>query len=91
MGPRSNPLWEFHSLAFWWATWTLADTYLLPFTPLSEIAVVWICLVIAGVARLAACISSNHRYTERIDGADLDPPPPPKRSADNLDVIIDAV
>jgi hypothetical protein len=91
MGPRSNPLWEFWSLAIWWATWSLADTYLLPLTPLSEIAVVWICVVVAGIARLAACIGTSHRYTERIDGADPDPPQPPKRPVDNLDVVVDAV
>ena len=26
-------------LSLWWATWTLADTYLIPFTPVSELVV----------------------------------------------------
>ena len=80
MGPRSNPFWEFWSLAFWWAAWSLADTYLLPLTPLSEVAVLWICIIIAGTVRLAECVERcPRRYTERIQEVDPDPPPPPPR------------
>ena len=92
MGPRSSSLWEFWSLAFWWATWSLADTYLLPLTPLTEIAVIWICIVVAGIVRLVACCDHPRRYTERIQEADPDPPPPPKRVEPSIDdVIVDAV
>ena len=32
-------------LAVWWSIWTLADTYLIPFTPWSEIAVLVLVVV----------------------------------------------
>lgn len=90
MGPRSNPFWEFWSLAFWWATWSLADTYLLPITPISEIAVLWICLLCAGVVRVVKCVERPQRYTERL--ADSEPEPAQRNAKDPVaSDIIDAV
>ena len=67
MGPRSNPFWELWSLSFWWAAWSLADTYLLPLTPISEVAVLWICILIAGIVRLVGWVDGwPRRYPERI-------------------------
>ena len=43
-------MWELWTLAFWWSAWSLADTYLLPYTPASELA------VLAGCAA-ALCIA----------------------------------
>ena len=81
MGPRSNPFWELWSLSFWWAAWSLADTYLLPLTPISEVAVIWICVLVAGIVRLVDCIDRwPRRYSERIPA---DPPvTASERSAD---------
>ena len=42
--------WELWSLAFWWAAWSLADTYLLTFSPWSELSVIGICVLILFVA-----------------------------------------
>ena len=91
MGPRSNPFWEFHSLCFWWAAWSLADTYLLPLTPLSEIAVIWICVVIAGMVRIATCLSGPQRYTECSEEVASSPPPLPNRATDPGSAVVDAV
>ena len=91
MGPRGSSFWEFWSLAFWWAVWTLADTYLLPFTPISEIAVVWICLLVAGVARLIDCVGRRERYTERIEDAEPERAAQVQPSKEPVESIIDAV
>ena len=92
MGPRSSSFWEFWSLAFWWAVLSLADTYLLPLTPLSEIAVIWICIVFAGIVRLCHCIERSQSYTERLQEADPDPPAANrKRSTSAESEILDAV
>ncbi|MBE35417.1 MAG: hypothetical protein CMI16_07670 [Opitutaceae bacterium] len=53
MGPRPNPLWEFWSLGLWWAAWTLADRYLIPYTPAPELLVIVLCMAVAAVARVA--------------------------------------
>ena len=36
-------MWELWVLAFWWSTWTLADKYLIPFTPVSELVLLGVC------------------------------------------------
>ena len=36
--------WEVWVLCVWWSTWTLADTYLIPYTPTSELLVLGVCL-----------------------------------------------
>ena len=48
--------WELWILAFWWSTWTLADTYLIPYTPASECLVLLVCMVtlLIAVARQRA-------------------------------------
>lgn len=33
------------TLLWWWAIWSLADAYLLPFTPCSELAILGVCLL----------------------------------------------
>ena len=88
MGPRNSTFWEFWSLCFWWAAWSLADTYLLPITPFSEIAVLWLCIVIAGAIRLAACLGGVQRYTECLEDTEQPAPPPPAKPAN---VLVDAV
>jgi len=32
-------------LLYWWAAWTLADTYLINYTPFSELVVIGVCFV----------------------------------------------
>lgn len=45
------------TLLWWWAAWTLADTYLIPFTPVSELAVLFACAAWWGVPKLAMCLA----------------------------------
>ena len=40
MLPREDYWRELASLAVWWSLWSLADTYLLPWTPVFELATV---------------------------------------------------
>jgi hypothetical protein len=40
MLPREELWRELASLAVWWALWSLADTFLLPFTPVFELGTV---------------------------------------------------
>ena len=40
MRPREDYWRELASLAVWWSLWSLADTYLLPWTPVFELATV---------------------------------------------------
>ena len=47
---------ELASLAVWWSIWSLADTYLLPFTPVFEL------LTVSGVS-LGLLL---HRVRERV-------------------------
>lgn len=39
--------WELWSLALWWATWSLGDTYLLAYSPWAECCVLGVCVVVA--------------------------------------------
>ena len=36
-------LWELWILCFWWSSWTLADQYLIPFHPWSELIGLALC------------------------------------------------
>lgn len=40
MTPRESLWRELASLAVWWSFWSLADTYLLPYTPFFELSTV---------------------------------------------------
>lgn len=40
-----EPKQEALTLCVWWAVWSLADTYLLPHTPFSELAVLSVCVL----------------------------------------------
>ena len=40
MRPRDEVFRELASLAVWWALWSLADIYLLPWTPVFELGTV---------------------------------------------------
>jgi|SaaInlV_125m_DNA_1040241.scaffolds.fasta_scaffold01055_5 hypothetical protein len=46
--------WELWSLALWWAAWSLADTFLLRFSPLAEVCVIIVCALVAVVSHLQA-------------------------------------
>ena len=37
-------LWEVWILCFWWSLWTLADHYLIPFHPWSELIGIAVCV-----------------------------------------------
>ena len=38
----------------WWATWSLADTYLLAFSPWAELCVLACCALVVAVVRVKA-------------------------------------
>jgi hypothetical protein len=42
-------------LGVWWSVWTLFDTYLIPFTPWSEIAMLGACATAAATPAIVAC------------------------------------
>lgn len=67
MGPRGNSLWEFWSLCFWWAAWSLADTYLLPFTPFAELGTLGVCFLAAWICRSRGRILASQRYAAQHD------------------------
>ena len=60
--------WELWSLAFWWAAWSLADTYLLKFSPWSELSVIGACVVVLAVAycRARKCTPKPIRYAAEL-------------------------
>ena len=87
MGPRSSTLWEFWSLSVWWALWSLADQYLLALTPIPELAILWICIVCAGIAWLARVFSGGNRYVEQQLEEELEMPSPKRIT----NVLVDAV
>lgn len=43
-------------LGVWWSLWTLFDTYLIPFSPWSELAVLAACLVAAAAPTVGGCV-----------------------------------
>ena len=85
MGPRGagnvSSFWEFWSLAFWWAAWSLADAYLLPFSPLSEITVLWLCIVVAGISRCIRSVDGQRRYAEASEEGDAEYERPARKDA----------
>jgi hypothetical protein len=46
-------------LAVWWSVWTLADCYLISFTPFSELAVLMFVLITVYSPRLYARVSKR--------------------------------
>ena len=52
-------------LAIWWAVWSLADTYLLAFSPWAELFVLASCALVVAVVRVKAmCDASCKRVPE---------------------------
>ena len=58
MGPQTaaerapHPAWELWHLALWWAAWSLADKYLIPYSPWPEALAVFACGVVAAAYRM---------------------------------------
>tara|TARA_B100000575_G_scaffold239340_3_gene201886 strand:- start:5108 stop:5305 length:198 start_codon:yes stop_codon:yes gene_type:complete len=42
-------MWEVWTLCFWWSTWSLADVYLLKYSPVPEVVALCICTAVAGI------------------------------------------
>ena len=57
-------VWELWILGFWWSTWTLADTYLIRFTPWSELLVLGVC----GSTLLLAAARAERTFDKMLDG-----------------------
>ena len=49
--------WELWSLALWWAAWSLADTYLLKFSPWAEVGVLMMCALVGIASHLQRAFS----------------------------------
>ena len=47
-------------LAVWWSVWTLADTYLIRFTPWSEVAVVLCVCAIVYLPKAKQCVAKRY-------------------------------
>ena len=60
------------ALAVWWAVWSLADAYLLRYTPWPELAL--LACALAGYALAICCNRRRQRYArrapERVDSTD---------------------
>jgi Flp pilus assembly protein TadB len=41
-----DPVWETLLLCVWWSVWTVADTYLIQYTPWSELGVLLACALL---------------------------------------------
>lgn len=59
MLPREDYWRELASLAVWWSIWSLADTYLLPWTPVFEL------LTVSGVSLGLLLYRIRERVRER--------------------------
>ena len=63
--------WATLTLAVWWALWSLADVYLLRYSPWSEGGVLCVCLVLYGAAHCWEADRTTHasraaqRYARR--------------------------
>lgn len=56
-------------LAVWWAVWSLADAYLLAFTPWSELCVLAACALVVAVPPLATrCAASVRALVPALNG-----------------------
>ena len=45
--------WELWLLSFWWGAWSLADVYLLPYSPAPELIVLGACAAALGASVVA--------------------------------------
>ena len=59
-------MWEFFYIALWWSVWSLADYALLPYSPFSEVAVLWylLCTLCVRHAYVRYCNKRASRLTE---------------------------
>lgn len=86
---------ELWSLCLWWAMWSIADRYLLRYTPSAELGVIGGCLLIAVLQRwIRCCVGKSHRYARKLNDTPYGSGPindngtcPAKRDAE-LDAII---
>ena len=63
---RLGSFGELFSLCLWWAAWSLADQYLLEYTPRAELGVIGVCLFVAGIQRgVLWCIDCRGRRRPR--------------------------
>jgi len=56
--------WDVWSLAFWWSTWSLADTYLLKYSPWPELCVLGACGLV-GLAVYARAVRTTWAAAKR--------------------------
>ena len=57
----SSPVWEVWVLVFWWSAWSLADAYLLPYTPCPELIGLALCLLALVAAAVKTFWSPIHK------------------------------
>lgn len=55
---------DLFTLVWWWALWTLADSYLIKFTPTSELFVIFVCFVWWASPRLPLLLARGQQSVE---------------------------
>ena len=60
-------MYELWVLAFWWSTWTLADTYLIPYSPRSELAVLAACMATLALAAAWRAVPVCRRRVRKME------------------------
>ena len=66
MLPREELWRELASLAVWWSLWSLADTYLLPFTPVFELGTVSVVSLGLLVYRIRDRVRARRALAEQV-------------------------
>tara|TARA_B100001559_G_C16364044_1_gene558811 strand:- start:97 stop:339 length:243 start_codon:yes stop_codon:yes gene_type:complete len=66
MLPRDEYWRELASLAVWWSLWSLADTYLLPWTPVFELGAVSAVSLCILIYRIRERVRERHALAEQV-------------------------
>lgn len=66
MLPREEYWRELASLAVWWSLWSLADAYLLPWTPVFELGAVSAVSLCILIYRIRDRVRERHALAEQI-------------------------
>ena len=69
MSLMSPWMWELWILGFWWSAWTLADQYLIRFSPFSELVVLSVCGTTLAVAVSRGRMRSMHEMEMKVTEA----------------------
>lgn len=59
-------------MAVWWAAWSLADTYLLDYSPCAELVVLTVCAAAAAVAVVGVARNKHNKRYRKADADEVD-------------------